>query len=196
MKLLTIGMEYSGSLMGTGERSADAFEAGVLERSRPSAVVRLRGHVSSTRVVHEVRSLVQSSSGETVIVYYAGHGDRTARGECWCCSRGSVSQRTVARTINESTGTVVVFSDSCSSEHIVNASVVDVDYVSIGACLDSEDALMTGDGGLFTLSLVNGIRVSNTIGELWSFLMDAGVTAEHFSLRHSSEELLELRFLE
>lgn len=201
MRLLTIGAEYKGSmaLFGCGITSANVFEDQILKTlsDKPSVHLRLRGHECNQKnIISYFTQILNDLDNEKVIIYYAGHGDRAGGKEFWHTVAGNIDQQRIARMINEieDDSLVYLFSESCSSEHMCNIKLAKKNYISIGATLDHEDAIITSDGGVMTCTIINilkEIHIDFTLRDFWHKMMLSGVTIEHFSLRYSHEKFLD-----
>lgn len=193
--LLTIGTEYNGSmyLYHNAEKSADLFETAFIKRTKCTSI-KLRGsECNATNIINKIHELSTRTDLDMIIIYYAGHGDHYSNKEFWKTSSGNVDQIKIASLINELTPLVVVVSEACSSEHMVNAKFAKHPYISIGSTLDYQDAIMTGDGGLFTMALVECINELNNDAkfiDLMILLNSKKVEIETFSFLTSSNDVL------
>lgn len=186
--VLTIGPEYKGSLYlyKNAEKSADLFES-MIKKKCDATFLKLRGqNASSDKIISTLSSFSKYTEDDykRIIIYYSGHGDRSAGKEFWKTSNGNVDQVRLAKIINTIKPIVIVFSDSCSSEHMVNKHFCTHSFISIGATKDHQDAMMTGDGGLFTLQLEKAFdELSNnfTIRELLSKIDTYRIEVQSYS---------------
>lgn len=193
--LLTIGAEYSGSmyLYHNAEKSADLFESAITSKINCTSI-KLRGKdANSINIVNSIHNLSTRSDLERIIIYYSGHGNHCGNKEHWQTSCGNIDQIKMATLVNELNPLVVVVSESCSSEHMINTKFAKHPYISIGATLDYQDAILTGDGGLFTLKIVesiNELHNKSTFNDLMINLMNKKVEIETFSFISSHSDLL------
>ena len=199
--VLTIGPEYRGGmyLYHSAEKSADLFEK-VISSKFPCNMIKLRGSNStSANIIKTISSLSKLSENdcERIIIYYSGHGNHIGNKEYWDTASGTVDQIKISELLNMLKPLVLVISDSCSSEHMINSHFIIHPYVSIGATLDYQDAMMTCDGGLFTIELckiIDEIDVNFTFQELINKVIENRIDVETFSIRYSSSELLLEKF--
>lgn len=204
MRLLTIGVEYTGrlQLFGCGITSANLFESKIIELANKFGQqithnCRLRGlECTRSRISKEMHEIFRDLHHEKVIIYYSGHGDHMAGLEFWQLPDGRIDQKNIATLVNEieDNSLVYIFSESCSSEHMCNTHIATRKYVSIGATQDYEDAIMTCDGGVMTMNIVKIISSKSenfTLRSLWESMLESGVEIEHFSIRYSDEHLLD-----
>ena len=164
MNLLTIGAEYSNqnTLYGNGIKSADLFEEALMSKFKIDKKISLRGNeCTAFNIKNAFHSLINS---QKLIIYYAGHGDHfwshEKNIEYWNTTSGNIDQVQIALSLNEFNinSFIVLFSESFSSEHMVNKFFIERKYVSFGATRDAEDAIMTSDGGLFSLAVIDTIN--------------------------------------
>lgn len=204
MRLLTIGVEYKGrlQLFGCGITSANLFESKILEMSNKfehkiTHNVRLRGlECTKSQISNEIHNIFKDLNDEKVIIYYSGHGDHISGIEYWQLPDGHLDQKNIATLVNEieDNSVVYLFSESCSSEHMCNTHLATKKYVSIGATQDYEDAIMTCDGGVMTMNILNILSSKSenfTLRNLWDSMLNENVEIEHFSIRYSDEHLLD-----
>lgn len=197
--LLTIGPEYRGGmfLYHNAEKSADLFEKMILSKIE-CETIKLRGSNSTaTNIVSTITELSKRNDLKRIFIYYSGHGDHCGNKEHWQTSSGNVDQIKMAQLINNLKPLVVVISDSCSSEHMINTKFATHPYVSIGATKDYEDAMMTGDGGLFTLFMkecFDELDSNFTFIDLVDKLQSKKIEVEHFSILSSDVSLLNEKF--
>lgn len=191
-------------LCHNAEMGADLFEATILkmaDKHDPKIninVVKLRGKACNQTNICKILQDASYLNVDKIIIYYSGHGDHCNGKEFWQTSSGNVDQIRIAELINHMKPPVIIFSDSCSSEHLVNQNVINHPYISFGATLDQEDAMMQYGGGLFTTELVDCLEKADlniTPFELFNILIDRNVEVQHFSLKYSDDELLNSAFL-
>ncbi len=193
--LLTIGPEYSGGmyLYHNAEKSADLFEE-TMKSIFTIETIKLRGHeASSSNILKYINIIINRSDIQRVYIYYSGHGNNCGNKEFWQTSTGTIDQIKMAELINKSKPLVIVISDSCSSEHMVNCKLASHSFITLGATLDYQDAIMTGDGGLFTNILVECLKkITNetTFNDLFNLLEERSVEIEKFSFRYSSTKII------
>lgn len=198
--LLTIGPEYSGGmyLYHNAEKSADLFEQAMLNLF-PIETIKLRGrNASASNILKYIDELINRSDISRVFIYYSGHGNHCGNREFWQTASGSVDQIKLAELVNKSKPIVIVISDSCSSEHLVNTKLATHSYITLGATLDYQDAIMTGDGGLFTSILVECLKEINhetSFNDLFNMLRTRTVEIETFSFRFSHDHVSDLKFI-
>lgn len=200
--VLTIGPEYNGSmyLYHNAEKSADLFET-VISSKFPCNLIRLRGSSSTSENIIKTISLLSKLTNEEcqrIIIYYSGHGNNVGSKEYWQTSSGIVDQIKISELVNNMKPLVIVISDSCSSEHMVSAKFIKHPYISLGATSHYQDAMMTGDGGLFTLELTRIIKEFSgnfSFHDLIGRIIDDKIEIETFSVSYSSESLLEEMFI-
>ena len=199
--VLTIGPEYRGNLFlyHNAEKSADLFESVVSSKFQCN-LIRLRGQESNANnIIKEISNLSKISSEECnrIIIYYSGHGNIAGNKEYWETLRGNIDQIKIAELINSLKPLVIVISDSCDSEHMVNAHFINHPYISLGATKQGQDAMMTGDGGLFTIELtrmINELNIDFTFDDLFHKIFDDKIEIETFSIRFSSHDILDEKF--
>lgn len=203
MNILTIGTEYSGcmKLHGCGIKCADLFEDVMKEKfsDKINKIVSLRGFdCTSEKISDEIESITKNEG--KIIIFYSGHGNHLFMDlnyiEYWDTPNGIIDQIKIAKMLNKISedSRVLFFSESCSSEHLINKIVMKKHYLSIGACHDEEDAIITSDGGLFTMALIETIRESSDDCKIIDFvniLNDKRVEVESFSIRLSHEKLFD-----
>lgn len=199
--LLTIGAEYRGNLQlyGCAIRSADLFEQCISSKINLASVTSIRGFQANTKnITKEIMRLMNLTEGK-LIIYYAGHGDHIGSREHWQTASGNIDQIQMASLLDMSKGIdVILISESCSSEHMINSGFIHKNYVYYGATQDYEDAIMTCDGGVFTdvvIDAINNLGEDFTCRELWNYINSSGITMEHFSLRYSREQQLQKNFI-
>ena len=195
--LLTIGAEYSGRLQlyGCAVKSADIFESFIKSKTQLESNIRLRGKEANVmNITKKISSLLTFETGK-IIIYYAGHGDHIGTKEHWLTSSGVLDQIRLSGILNCSRGIeIILISESCSSEHMINSHFIDKNYVYYGATQDYEDANMTCDGGIFTQEIIKCMEKlwnnerSFKHNELMELLLHSTVEVEHFSVRYSSED--------
>ena len=199
--LVTIGPEYDKSmfLYHDAEISADLFEK-VITTKYPCNSIRLRGHESTAeniiKTISSLSSLTESDC-ERIIIYYSGHGNIAGKKEYWQTPSGNVDQIKIAELINTLKPLVIIISDSCDSEHMVNANFIRHQYISLGATKQNQDALMSGDGGLFTLELtriIGDLHEDFTFSELFDKIFDDKIEVESFSVGFSSSDIFTMKF--
>ena len=199
--ILTIGPEYNGGmyLYHTAERSADLFES-VMNSKFECNTIRLRGLQStSSNIINTISNLsnLTEDDCERIIIYYSGHGNHTGNKEYWQTASGNVDQIRISQLLNNLKPLVIVISDSCSSEHLVNSQFIKHPYISLGATMDNEDAIMTCEGGLFTLELtkiINEFKSNFTFDELIKKIVEHRIEVETFSIKFSSDDLIHKMF--
>lgn len=201
--LITIGAEYHGGLYlyGCAIRSADLFEECISSKIPLKSKISLRGREANTKnITSEISKLMNLADGK-LIIYYAGHGDHIGTKEHWQTASGNIDQIQISTLLDTSKGIdIILISESCSSEHMINSGFIHKNYVYYGATQDYEDAIMTCDGGVFTDVIINAIYYFHQIGEnftcrqLWDYIHSSGVTIEHFSLKYSTDEQLQKFF--
>lgn len=203
MNLLTIGTEYSGrlNLYGCGITSANKFEQAIKEKIGPKidTIISLRGNqCSANNIKSSIHKLL--SNGNKTIIYYSGHGNhrrvKEKYIEYWDTPSGQLDQISIGNMLNEvsSNSFVILFSESCSSEHMINPIAMKKHYVSIGATMDYQDAMMTCDGGLLAIASIEVFSVISNdckVKEFVKSLMDKGITVENFSILFSSNHLMD-----
>lgn len=203
MNLLTIGTEYGGSkhLYGCGITSANIFEAEMKRKlsNKITKCISLRGKTCTTNaIISAIKSLI--SNGKKTIIYYSGHGNHrmTKDGfiEYWDTPSGPIDQIKIGNILSDihADSFAIVISESCSSEHMVNLVAMKKRFVSIGATLDHQDAIITCDGGLFTMALVETLKSLDDdfkVSEFISSLFTRTIDVEQFSVRYSDNDLLE-----
>lgn len=202
MNLLTVGAEYKGSmgLFGCGVYSANLVESKIKEKFGDKIVncVSLRGeNCTSSNIISSIKELI--SNKRKTIIYYAGHGDHHMVDkkyiEYWNTPSGQVDQIKLGNILSEISDNsfVVLLSESCSSEHMINPTAMKKHFISIGATQDYEDAMMTCDGGLFSVALIETLKSLEenfTVSEFISSLSTRMIEVEHFSVRYSDGFLL------
>lgn len=201
--LLTIGVEYTGHnhIYGCAIRSADLFEHCISSKINLECKISLRGYEANlNKITDTILKLMQEDDGK-LIIYYAGHGNHIGNLEHWQTNSGNLNQVKLANLLNKSKGIeTIVISESCSSEHMINAQVIRKDYMYYGATQDYEDALISSDGGIFTLELVSIIdRLWNkdrnfTHKEVIEELEKSQFDCSHFSVRYSKNSITENSF--
>lgn len=201
--LLTIGVEYRDRhhIHGCGMRSADAFENCISSKINLECKVSLRGYEANlNKITNTILRLMEEEDGK-LIIYYAGHGDHIGNLEHWQTNSGNLNQIKLASLLNKSRGIeTIVISESCSSEHMINANVIKEEYMYYGATQDYEDALMSYDGGIFTLELISILdklwdRNRNfTHQEVISELQRSNFNTSHFSAKYSDDYILNSSF--
>ena len=203
MNLLTIGIEYSGSmhLSGCGIKSANIFEEAIKEKMGDNLemVISLRGkECTAQTIISSIKHI--TSNGKRTIIYICSHGDHRFTKdymlEYWNTASGCLDQIQIGNLLNDALDTsfVILFSESCSSEHMINHDVIKKRYVSIGATQDREDAMLTCDGGLLAMTSIDIIKtIPNDckISDFTKLLLASGVTVEHFAVAYSDEGILE-----
>lgn len=193
--LITIGPEYSGSmfLYHNAEKSADLFEKCFVDKFGISTV-KIRGKSANAQnIINTINEHIYREDLQLLYIYYCGHGNHINKKEFWDTASGHVDQQTIAKIVNKSNPLVVVISDSCSSEHMINLKLINHRYISIGATLDHQDAIMTGDGGLFTnifIERISDFSSETTFAELHLAMKDSP-EIETFSFLYSSQEVLD-----
>lgn len=197
--LLTIGPEYNGSmyLYHNAEKSADLFEETILLKIQ-CETIKIRGEDSTeNNITKTISELSNRNDLRRIIIYYSGHGNHYANREYWQTSQGNIDQIKIAELVNNIKPLVVIISDSCSSEHMINSKFIHHPYITFGATLDNQDAIMTGDGGLFTLSLIESIKELDlffTFNDLIDSLNRKKIDIETFSHRYSDNSILSMNF--
>jgi hypothetical protein len=186
--ILTIGAEYGGylKLWGNGIKTADIFEetmiefAGTVYAECKLTTRSLRGaKCTHDNIVSELQLLVKTVNDAKhsihVMVLYAGHGNhqgwfakavRDSYHNCneyWQTPGGNVYETELAEilnTIDNKDARVMVISESCSSEHMINDTICkNANWITIGATLDYQDAIMDGDGGIMTHCFTDTIKI-------------------------------------
>lgn len=205
--LITIGPEYNGGmfLYHTAEKSADIFESVIKSKcdskNYQCKIISLRGsNANANNIINTISSLsnLNETDCKRIIIFYSGHGNSASNKEYWQTPNGNVDQIKISQLINELKPLVIIISDSCSSEHMVNSKFIKNPYISLGATMDDQDAMMSGDGGLFTLELckiINGIDPNFTFADLFYKIFDNKIDIETFSIKYSSDKLLDEKFL-
>lgn len=205
--VITFGPEYNGGmfLYHNAELGANRFEEcikSLISRANEKVKItatykRIRGkQCTSINICSELSNI--ESNYDKIIIYYSGHGNHVNGKEFWQTSCGNVDQIKMAQLINNMKPPVIVFSDCCSSEHNVNEKVISHPYVSFGATLDYQDAMMMYDGGLFTsvlIDILNKVEFDIKISKLFELISNQDITVETFSVRFSSHEIFESAFI-
>lgn len=200
--LLTIGPEYRGGmfLYHNAEKSADLFESIIVSKIKKESleIIRLRGtECSANNIINTITSISDRKNIKRIYIYYSGHGDHHGNKEFWQTNSGNIDQIKIAELINILNPLVIVISDCCSSEHLVNSNFVKHSYISLGATLDNQDAMMTGEGGLFTLKIfeiINELDINFTFKELFDKITENRIEVETFSIKFSSDQILDEKF--
>lgn len=202
--LLTIGVEYTGHnyISGCAITSANLFEDCISSKVRLHKNCRLRGYEANlTNITRTILKLMEEEEGK-LIIYYAGHGDHIGNLEHWQTNAGNITQKKLASLLNKSEGIeTIVISESCSSEHMINSSVINKEYMYYGATQDYEDAMMSCDGGIFTIELVailDRLWQENrkfTHQDVIRELNKSNFDTSHFSIRCSEQEVTDYCFL-
>lgn len=202
MNLLTIGAEYNGNmrLFGCGITSANLFEHQIKEKfgDKISNCISLRGtNCTSSNIISTIKTLIANK--KKTIIYYAGHGDHhmVNKGyiEYWNTPSGRVDQINLGNILSEISDDsfVILLSESCSSAHMINPDAMKKHFVSIGATQDHEDAIITCDGGLFSIAVVETLKsleLDFTVQDFISSLSTRMIEVEHFSVKYSDGFLL------
>lgn len=201
--LLTIGGEYNGHmyLYRNAEKSADLFANTIISKFQHHVNInhiKIRGSACNPDNICRTILSLSETECKRIIIYFSGHGDHIGNREFWQTPRGNIDQIKIAGLVNMLKPLVIVISDSCSSEHMVNLKIVDHPYISLGATLDNQDAMMTGDGGLFTIILseiIDRLQTDFTIRDLFNEIMLSRVEIETFSVNHSHDLILDEKFI-
>lgn len=207
MNLLTIGTEYTGSLQlyGCGIKSANLFENIMKEKftEKLENIISLRGNeCTCDKIMDSIKLLIENK--KKTVIFYCGHGNRCNINshfiEYWDTISGPIDQIKMAKMLNNipEDNIVILFSESCSSEHMINPIVMKKRYLYVGATQDYESAIITCDGGLFSMALVetlNEIDIECNIEEFISKLMETKIDAEHFSVQMSDVNILNEKLL-
>ena len=190
------------NLYGCGIKSANIFESTIKEKlgNKLNKIISLRGFdCSSENIIKSIQEIIKDCN--KAIIYIFCHGDHRITNnhmiEYWEPPSGQhIDQIKIAGYFNElsNNSMVILFSESCSSEHLINKIAMKKRYLSIGSTQDNEDSIVTCDGGLFSLALIETIKEINhncNINDFINHLMTKSVEIEHFSPLYSDKEILD-----
>lgn len=113
---------------------------------------------TSKNIINALNIMVDwlnKNAGVKGIIYYAGHGNHIGWNntqkdqysnmkEYWQTSAGSINENLLASTFHKANekSVLILFSESCSSEHMINNTICHKHWISIGATQDGEDAIV------------------------------------------------------
>lgn len=201
--IVTFGPEYNSSmnLHHNAELGADRFEQAFVKflnkGSHNITTKKIRGiKCNASNICNMLENIEQIY--HKIIIYYTGHGDHTLSKEFWKTPCGNVDQIRVANLINQMKATVIIFSDCCSSEHNVNEKAIHHPYISFGATMDYQDAIMQYGGGVFTQTIIDLLEICDiniTSFDFFEELIKCNIDVETFSVRYSSLELFNSKLI-
>lgn len=230
MNILLVSTNYSGHLqtyqsINDGRRFIGTLSDLGVEIESVTSLIGKKATLANIKTeLPRFLNKVERSNSKRGIVYLAGHGDqmvdrdgdeKDGMDEFWLTDdRARLSDDYLSTEIERESSLFgyqsiyMVISDHCSSGTMVDKSIAKKSrWISIGACRDRQSAIMTGDGGVMTQSLIKALlhahekdgnlqnlaieslekQMESIEKEDWSHIQD-------ISFRYSHDHLRELTF--